>query len=49
MFKRLLFVIESFFRYWDIDESEPEYFDGHILVEPKNETMEYGIQLTWMF
>ena len=38
-------VIEPFFRYWDIDDSEIEYG----VLEPANETTEYGIQLIWMF
>ena len=41
----VIFAIEPFFRYWDIDKSEVSY--GWI--EPANETTEYGIQLTWMF
>jgi len=41
----VMFVIEPFFRYWDIDKSEVE--PGGF--EPKNETTEYGIQLVWMF
>jgi len=40
------FAIEPFFRYWDIDDSEVEY---GFLIEPANETTEYGIQLIWMF
>jgi len=44
--KDLVFVIEPFFRYWDIDESEVEF--GSVF-EPANETTEYGIQLIWMF
>ncbi|MBN1804228.1 MAG: LamG domain-containing protein [Sedimentisphaerales bacterium] len=40
-----IFVIEPFFRYWDIDKSE--IVQGWI--EPANETTEYGIQLIWMF
>ena len=40
-----MFVIEPFFRYWDIDKSEVE--PGGF--EPKNETAEYGIQFVWMF
>jgi len=39
-------VVEPFFRYWDIDESEVEF--GSVF-EPANETTEYGIQLIWMF
>jgi hypothetical protein len=44
--KDVNFVIEPFLRYWDIDDSEIEYGS---LMEPANETMEYGIQLILMF
>jgi hypothetical protein len=40
------FVIEPFFRYWDIDDSDYEYIFFH---EPPNNTTEYGIQLMLMF
>ena len=43
--KDVIFAIEPFFRYWDIDKSE--IVQGWI--EPANETTEYGIQLIWMF
>ena len=43
--KNVMFVIEPFFRYWDIDKSDVEF--GWL--EPANETTEYGIQLSWMF
>ncbi|MHC4117717.1 MAG: hypothetical protein ACYSWO_09440 [Planctomycetota bacterium] len=38
-------IIEPFFRFWDIEDSEAVF--GWI--EPANETTEYGIQLVWMF
>ena len=40
-----VFIIEPFFRFWDIDDSDIRlgYF------EPANETTEYGVQLIWMF
>jgi hypothetical protein len=45
-----IFVIEPFFRYWDIDESKVAYdSSGRRWVEPANETREIGIQLIWMF
>ena len=44
--KDVNFVIEPFFRYWDIDDSEIEY---GIFMEPANNTTEYGIQLICMF
>jgi len=42
----VIFAIEPFFRYWDIDKSKVEL--GSVF-EPANETTEFGIQLTWMF
>ena len=49
--KDVNFVIEPFFRYWDIDDSEFEYNTllGAGGLEPANETTEYGVQLFWMF
>jgi hypothetical protein len=47
--KDVNFVIEPFFRYWDIDDSEIEYNIWRGGLEPANETTEYGIQLFWMF
>ncbi len=44
-----IFTIEPFFRYWDIDDSEVEYFWWGSGVEPANETTEIGVQLFWMF
>jgi hypothetical protein len=38
-------VIEPFFRFWDIEDSD---INGGWF-EPANETREYGIQLIWMF
>jgi hypothetical protein len=48
--KDAVFVIEPFIRYWDIDDSDVEYagYDIYVL-EPANETTEYGVQLIWMF
>ena len=48
--KEAIFIIEPFFRYWDIDRSEIEFdiFVGPIW-EPANETTEYGISVIWMF
>jgi len=43
--KDTIFVIEPFFRYWDIDKSETELG----VFEPANETTEYGISILWMF
>jgi hypothetical protein len=47
--KDVNFVIEPFFRYWDIDDSEIEYTIWGGGLEPANETTEYGVQLFWMF
>ena len=45
-----IFVIEPFFRCWDIDDSEVTYDSlGGAGLEPANETTEVGIQLIWMF
>jgi len=45
-----IFVIEPFFRYWDIDKSEVAYDRfGVGWIEPANETTEAGVQLFWMF
>jgi hypothetical protein len=44
--KKAIFIVEPFFRYWDIDDSEVEY---GVYYEPANETTEYGIQLVWVF
>jgi len=50
MSKNAVFVIEPFLRYWDIDDSGVEYAGyGIYVLEPANETTEYGIQLIWMF
>ncbi len=43
--KRSSFTIEPFFRYWDIDDSE--IVRG--MLEPANETTEFGIQIFWTF
>ena len=48
--KDATFVIEPFFRYWDIDDSDMKYIgDDTYLIEPANETTEIGVQLYWMF
>jgi hypothetical protein len=47
--KDVNFVIEPFFRYWDIDDSEIEYNIWMGGLEPANNTTEYGIQFIWMF
>lgn len=48
--KDVMFVIEPFFRYWDIDDSELEYLGGgYYGLEPANNTTEYGIQLSVLF
>jgi hypothetical protein len=48
--KDAIFVVEPFFRYWDIDDSDMEYIgDGTYVLEPANETTEIGVQLYWMF
>ncbi len=44
------FIIEPFFRYWDIDRSDISYAgSGFYGVEPANETTELGVQIIWMF
>lgn len=40
-----VFIIEPFFRFWDIDDSRISLG----FFEPANETTEYGIQFIWMF
>jgi hypothetical protein len=48
--KDAIFVIEPFFRYWDINDSEVSSAGfGEYGLEPANETTEVGIQLFWMF
>jgi hypothetical protein len=47
--KRGILVIEPFFRYWDIDDSEVENRSWGSVWEPANETMEWGLRLSWMF
>jgi hypothetical protein len=43
------FVIEPFFRYWEIDDSDFNYNMWGGGIEPENNTTEYGIQLMLMF
>ena len=40
-----IFIIEPFFRFWDIDDSEISLG----FLEPANETTEIGISVIWMF
>jgi len=40
-----VFIIEPFFRYWDIDKSDVEPL-GY---EPANETTEFGLELIWLY
>jgi hypothetical protein len=47
--KDMVFVIEPFFRYWDIDDSEVEIIWPYYFLEPENNTKEYGIQLIFIF
>jgi hypothetical protein len=51
--KNGIFVLEPFIRYWDIDDSEIEYFEvsgtTYEVIEPANETTEYGLSILWMF
>ena len=48
--KDAIFIIEPFYRYWDINDSEIEYLGGGVYgLEPANETAEIGIQLYWIF
>jgi hypothetical protein len=47
--ERSKFVIEPFFRYWHIMESEVSYAGGVPGVEPENETVELGARLIWRF
>ena len=44
--KDAIFMVEPFFRFWDIDKSDLAY---GLLYEPANETTEIGIQLFWIF
>ena len=44
-----IFIIEPFFRYWDIEKSDVEYIFPYYYYEPANETTEFGIQLKWLF
>ena len=44
------FIIEPFFRYWDIDDSDLEYAGyGVYGREPANNTTELGVQIIFMF
>ncbi len=43
------FVIEPFIRYWWVEQSDPEYFNGLVAYEPKNRSLEYGIHLIFRF
>jgi hypothetical protein len=44
------FIIEPFYRFWDINDSEVEYAGfGFYGLEPANETTEIGVQLFWAF
>ncbi len=40
-----IFIIEPFFRIWDIDDSETNSFG----IEPANKTTEVGISVIWMY
>lgn len=44
-----IFIIEPFFRFWDIGKSETEYIGALYFYEPANETTEFGVQLKWLF
>lgn len=44
-----IFIIEPFFRYWDIGESDKEYIGSIYFIEPENETTEFGVQVKWLF
>jgi len=44
-FQKDNFIIEPFFRYWDIDESDVD----RGWVEPANESTEYGVKFIWRF
>lgn len=45
----VIFSVEPFIRYWNIDDSEVEYETFGTLIEPANETTEYGISVLLMF
>jgi hypothetical protein len=47
--QRYKLIIEPFFRYWHIMESEVSYAGGIPGVEPENETVELGARLIWRF
>ncbi|MFC1603617.1 hypothetical protein ACFL5F_01195 [Planctomycetota bacterium] len=47
--RRGAFIIEPFFRYWDIDDSEMAYEPWGSGLEPANETTEIGVQIIFMF
>lgn len=42
-------VVEPFITYWWVEESDPQYVDGAIVWEPRNRSLEYGIQLLFRF
>lgn len=44
-YEESIFMIEPFFRFWDIDDSRVSLG----FFEPANETTEYGIQIIWVF
>ena len=48
--KDAIFMIEPFYRYWDIDESEIEYAgNDYYALEPANKSREIGVQFFWIF
>jgi len=48
--RRGAFIIEPFFRYWDIDESDVSYAGSGVYgVEPANDTTELGVHVIWKF
>ena len=47
--RRGAFIIEPFFRYWDIDDSEIVYESWGWGREPANNTTEIGVQIIFMF
>lgn len=46
--KKGILIVEPFFRYWDIDDSELSYETFGTVYEPANETTEIGISILWL-
>ncbi|MCG8634676.1 MAG: hypothetical protein MI863_12665 [Desulfobacterales bacterium] len=49
-FRKFSIMVKPFYRYWDIDESDKTTdSNGRTFVEPANETVEYGVDISFFF